>query len=96
MKFTLLRIQVAEPEYRKAFEDELKGFKERVQNRAKEKLDVLMKEVEEEERQNRLGPGGLDPLEVLETLPMVWTSSNNSSTFISLILYVLVQILEYS
>lgn len=78
MKFTLLRIQVAEPEYRKAFEDELKGFKERVQNRAREKLDVLMKEVEEEERQNRLGPGGLDPLEVLETLPAVRTSSNNS------------------
>lgn len=78
MKFTLLRIQVAEPEYRKAFEDELKGFKERVQNRAREKLDILMKEVEEEERQNRLGPGGLDPLEVLETLPVVRTSSNNS------------------
>lgn len=82
----MLRIQVAEPEYRKAFEDELKGFKQRVQNRAREKLDVLMKEVEEEERQNRLGPGGLDPLEVLETLPVVRTSSNNSSTFISLIL----------
>lgn len=90
----MLRIQVAEPEYRKAFEDELKGFKERVQNRAREKLDVLMKEVEEEERQNRLGPGGLDPLEVLETLPVVRTSSNNSSTFISLILYALVRILE--
>lgn len=26
-------------------------------------------EAEEEERQQRLGPGGLDPLEVLETLP---------------------------
>lgn len=90
----MLRIQVAEPEYRKAFEDELKGFKQRVQNRAREKLDVLMKEVEEEERQNRLGPGGLDPLEVLETLPVVRTSSNNSSTFISLILYALVRILE--
>lgn len=90
----MLRIQVAEPEYRKAFEDELKGFKQRVQNRAREKLDVLMKEVEEEERQNRLGPGGLDPLEVLETLPVVRTSSNNSSTFISLMLYALVRILE--
>lgn len=89
-----MRIQVAEPEYRKAFEDELKGFKQRVQNRAREKLDVLMKEVEEEERQNRLGPGGLDPLEVLETLPVVRTSSNNSSTFISLMLYALVRILE--
>lgn len=89
-----MRIQVAEPEYRKAFEDELKGFKERVQNRAREKLDILMKEVEEEERQNRLGPGGLDPLEVLETLPVVRTSSNTSLTFISLILYALVRIRE--
>lgn len=28
-----------------------------------------MKEVEEEERQKRLGPGGLDPQEVFTTLP---------------------------
>uniref|UniRef100_A0A1B6F4F9 Hsp90 co-chaperone Cdc37 n=1 Tax=Cuerna arida TaxID=1464854 RepID=A0A1B6F4F9_9HEMI len=63
------KIQVAEPEYKKAFEDELQGFKNRVINRAKEKLEALMKEVEEEERQKRLGPGGLDPLEVMETLP---------------------------
>ena len=28
-----------------------------------------MKEYEEEERKKRLGPGGLDPLEVMETLP---------------------------
>lgn len=28
-----------------------------------------MKEVEEEERQKRLGPGGLDPQEVFATLP---------------------------
>ena len=30
-----------------------------------------MKEAEEEERQARLGPGGLDPFEVLESLPEV-------------------------
>lgn len=30
-----------------------------------------MKEVEEEEKQARLGPGGLDPIEVLESLPEV-------------------------
>ncbi|XP_054272354.1 hsp90 co-chaperone Cdc37 isoform X2 [Macrosteles quadrilineatus] len=63
------KIQVADPEYKKAFEDELSGFKDRVMRRAKEKMDALLKEVEEEERQQRLGPGGLDPLEVLETLP---------------------------
>lgn len=28
-----------------------------------------MKEIEEEEKQKRLGPGGLDPMEVLESLP---------------------------
>jgi cell division cycle protein 37 len=30
-----------------------------------------MEEYEEEERQNRLGPGGLDPVEVYDTLPEV-------------------------
>lgn len=30
-----------------------------------------MKEYEEEERQKRLGPGGLDPVEVYESLPLV-------------------------
>lgn len=30
---------------------------------------MQIQEAEEEERQNRLGPGGLDPVEVFETLP---------------------------
>lgn len=30
-----------------------------------------MKELEEEERQERLGPGGLDPVEVYQSLPKV-------------------------
>jgi len=30
-----------------------------------------MEEAEEEERQKRLGPGGLDPVEVFESLPEV-------------------------
>lgn len=63
------RIQQAEPEYKKAFTDELDGFKDRVKKRAAQKLEELLKEAEEEERQARLGPGGLDPLEVLDTLP---------------------------
>lgn len=37
-----------------------------------------MKEYEEEERQKRLGPGGLDPVEVYESLPLV--SSQEGST----------------
>lgn len=61
----------AEKAYHDAFEDELKSFKERIVNRAKVKLEEAMKEYEEEERQKRLGPGGLDPVEVFETLPVV-------------------------
>lgn len=61
------RIQVAEPEYRSNFESEVTAFKTRIQNRAKEKLA----EAEEEERLARLGPGGLDPMEVFESLPEV-------------------------
>jgi len=56
------KIQIADPEYKKAFEDELVAFKKRIRKRAEEKL-------EEYEREERLGPGGLDPLEVMETLP---------------------------
>ncbi|XP_075530699.1 cell division cycle protein 37 isoform X1 [Dermacentor variabilis] len=71
------RIQMADQQYKDAFEDELKGFKERVQLRAREKLEEVVKEIEEvsvseceeEERQERLGPGGLDPVEVFESLP---------------------------
>lgn len=63
------RIQIADQQYKDAFEDELRGFKERVQLRAREKLEEAVKEMEEEERQARLGPGGLDPVEVFETLP---------------------------
>ena len=66
------RIQDAEPEYRLAFEDELRSFKERIRLRAEQKLELAMKEVEEEERQARLGPGGLDPVEVFESLPKVY------------------------
>jgi cell division cycle protein 37 len=63
------RIQTAEPEYLAAFNDELNSFRVRIKARAEEKMEKLMKEVEEEERQKRLGPGGLDPVEVFESLP---------------------------
>lgn len=63
------KIQVADPDYKAAFEDEIRSFKERVSRRAKEKLDQAIAEAEEEERKARLGPGGLDPIEVLESLP---------------------------
>lgn len=63
------RIQKADKEYQDAFNDELNGFKLRIKTRAKEKVEKIMKEIEEEERQKRLGPGGLDPVEVMEQLP---------------------------
>lgn len=63
------KIQVAEPEYKASFTEELDQFKERIRKRAAEKIEEAIKEAEEEERRNRLGPGGLDPVEVFETLP---------------------------
>ena len=69
------RIQIADPEYKKAFNDELVAFKQRIRTRAKEKIAEAEREAEEAERQARLGPGGLDPFEVIETLPEVKTKS---------------------
>ncbi|KAJ8315268.1 hypothetical protein KUTeg_007418 [Tegillarca granosa] len=65
------RIKVGEKQYMDAFNDELESFKGRIRARAKEKIEEAMKEYEEEERQKRLGPGGLDPVEVFESLPPV-------------------------
>jgi len=65
------KIQKADVEYRKGFEDELTAFKERIRCRAKEKIEAAIAEAEEEERNQRLGPGGLDPVEVFESLPKV-------------------------
>lgn len=59
------RLATADAEYKAAFDDEIDGLIDRVKGRAKERL----REAEEEARQQRLGPGGLDPYEVLETLP---------------------------
>merc|ERR1719225_2003192 len=66
------KIQIADPEYKKAFDDELVAFKARIKNRAKEKIAEQIADAEKEEemdRQARLGPGGLDPVEVFESLP---------------------------
>lgn len=65
------RIQLADVEYRKGFEDELQAFKDRIRKRAQEKLEAAIAEAEEEERKKRLGPGGLDPVDVFESLPQV-------------------------
>lgn len=65
------RIDKADEQYKNEFNDELKRFKERIICRAQEKLDAAVKEIEENEKRERLGPGGLDPVEVFETLPPV-------------------------
>ncbi|XP_028260914.1 hsp90 co-chaperone Cdc37-like [Parambassis ranga] len=62
-------IKTAEKPYLDAFDKELDLLKERVRSCAKMRMENAMKELEEEERQKRLGPGGLDPVEVYESLP---------------------------
>lgn len=63
------RIQQADQVYQDAFNDEVNSFRERIKDRAKKRIEEAAKEIEEEERKQRLGPGGLDPYEVMETLP---------------------------
>lgn len=66
------KLKNPEPQYMEAFTDELNSLKERVRKRAierKKEAEDRVKAEEEAERKERLGPGGLDPLEVLETLP---------------------------
>jgi len=63
------KIKTADQQYQDAFNEELESFKERVRGRAKIRIEKAMKEYEEEERQKRLGPGGLDPVDVYESLP---------------------------
>lgn len=57
--------KVADEEYKSAFYSELEAFKERIRKRAAEKIAEAM----EEERQANMGPGGLDPADVFESLP---------------------------
>lgn len=63
------KIKTADQQYQDAFNDELESFKERVRGRAKIRIEKAMKEYEEEEKQKRMGPGGLDPVDVYESLP---------------------------
>lgn len=65
------RILIAEVEYKNSFEDELRAFKDRIRKRAAEKVAEAIREAEEEEKKARLGPAGLDPIEVFESLPEV-------------------------
>lgn len=63
------KIKTADKPYQDAFAHELELLKERVRSCAQVRMEDVMKELEEEEKQKRLGPGGLDPVEVYESLP---------------------------
>ncbi|XP_034544791.1 hsp90 co-chaperone Cdc37 isoform X2 [Notolabrus celidotus] len=63
------KIKTAEKQYLDMFDRELELLKERVRSCAQSRMEGAMKELEEEEKEKRLGPGGLDPLEVYESLP---------------------------
>ncbi|MCJ8748272.1 hypothetical protein PDJAM_G00163360 [Pangasius djambal] len=68
-KVQTLLLPTADQQYQDAFNDELESFKERVRGRAKIRIEKAMKEYEEEEKKKRLGPGGLDPVDVYDSLP---------------------------
>ncbi|XP_059189548.1 hsp90 co-chaperone Cdc37 isoform X2 [Centropristis striata] len=63
------KIKTADKPYQDAFDRELKLVKERIRSCAEARMEDAMREMEEEEKQKRLGPGGLDPVEVYESLP---------------------------
>ncbi|XP_038049003.1 hsp90 co-chaperone Cdc37-like [Patiria miniata] len=66
------KIKSADKKYMESFHEELDLFKGRIRKKAQERIERAEKEAEEEmerERQARLGPGGLDPVEVFESLP---------------------------
>ncbi len=59
------------------FQEELDAFRHRIRERAKVKVAEMMEQLEAEEREKRLGPGGLDPIEVMESLPPVGVVYNH-------------------
>ncbi|XP_010781111.1 hsp90 co-chaperone Cdc37-like [Notothenia coriiceps] len=63
------KIKTADKPYLDAFDQELDLLKDRIRRCARARVENTVKELEEEERQMRLGPGGLDPLEVYQSLP---------------------------
>ena len=65
---------MAEAEYKNSFDIELQSFKDRIRKRAAQKIQEAIQE-EEEEKKARLGPGGLDPVDVYESLPEVIAQS---------------------
>lgn len=71
--------QTADRSYQEAFERELELLKGRVRACAQSRLESSRRDLEEEERLKRLGPGGLDPAEVYQSLPRVSAHSRRTS-----------------
>src|SRR5437868_6879681 len=62
--------RISEPEYTKGFQEAVNDFIRRIQKRAIDKRIEMEKEEAEERKQSApVGPGGLNPYEVLERLP---------------------------
>jgi len=76
------KIRAADVAYMKMYHDEVDAFKERLTKRAKTKRDEAFAEVEAEERERRIkeSPGGLDPQEVFETLPVAMQEAFQSQS----------------
>ncbi len=82
------KIELNKDEYVDGFNDGVQQFIDRVRKRAQEKLkemresgelkDEDIQYVEVEEGEKVLGPGGLDPVEVFETLPPAWQEAFSS------------------
>ena len=62
--------RIEDPRYRSGFEEAVQDFIQKIQKRAIDKRKEMdAQEPVELSREERLGPGGLDPVEVFETLP---------------------------
>ena len=62
--------RIEDPRYRSGFEEAVQDFIAKIQKRAIDKRKEMdANEPVELSREERLGPGGLDPVEVFETLP---------------------------
>ncbi|KAK0409523.1 hypothetical protein QR680_004595 [Steinernema hermaphroditum] len=66
------KIGLADPSYMKMFHDEVAAFKDRIMKRAVQKRQEYYSQQEEKDRQERIenSPGGVDPQEVYDSLPV--------------------------
>uniref|UniRef100_A0A915DRN1 Hsp90 chaperone protein kinase-targeting subunit n=1 Tax=Ditylenchus dipsaci TaxID=166011 RepID=A0A915DRN1_9BILA len=65
------KISMADPSYMKMYKEEVDAFKGRLRKRAQDKRDAAVNELEATAKAKRIAesPGGLDPQEVLDSLP---------------------------